>query len=77
MIDWLVDRFYNARHFGRLNAAWMGNWPAPSGAASSTLLSKAFRFMFVPRTASEGFRKGSRVYLLDDASNRTWVSARI
>jgi hypothetical protein len=73
MIDWLVDRIGNVRHFGGLNAAWMGNWPATSGTVSSTPSSKAFRSMIVPRTASEGFRKGSRVYLLDDASNRTWV----
>ena len=73
MIDWLVDRVGNVRHFGGVNAAWMGNWPAPSGAASSTPPSKAFRSMIVPRTSAEGFRKGSRVYLLDDASNRTWV----
>jgi hypothetical protein len=77
MVDWLVDRVYNVRHFGGLNAASMGNLPAPSGAASSTPSSKAFRSVIVPRNASEGFRKGSRVYLIDYASNRTWVSARI
>jgi hypothetical protein len=72
-IDCLIDRVGNVRHYGGLDAAWMGNWPAPYGATSSMPPSKAFRFMIVPRTSSEGFKKGSRVYLLDDATDRTWV----
>jgi hypothetical protein len=72
-IDWLIDRVGNARHFGGLDAAWMGNRPAPYGVISAKPPSKAYRYMTVPRTSSEGFKKGSKVYLLDDVTNRTWV----
>ena len=34
---------------------------------------RAYRYFSVPRTAIEGFRKGSKVYLLDDPKGRTWV----
>jgi hypothetical protein len=41
--------------------------PAPKPA------SEGYRVGFVARTSIEGFRKGSKVYLLDDPKGRTWV----
>jgi hypothetical protein len=72
-IDWLTDRFGRARDFGGLDAAWMGNAPASTGPDSSKSPVKAYRFVTVPRTSIEGFKKGSKVYLLDDPKGRTWV----
>jgi hypothetical protein len=72
-IDWLSDRVGGARHFGGLEAAWMGNAPAPKGVDSKNPPPKAYRYMTVPRTSIEGFKKGATVYLLDDPKDRTWV----
>lgn len=72
-IDWLSDRVGNVRNFGGLDAAWMGYGPAPKGADSSKPAAKAYRYMTLPRTSAEGFKKGSKVYLLDDPNNRTWI----
>jgi hypothetical protein len=68
-LDWLSDRVGAVRNFDGLDAAWMGNSLAPSAAASSP----AYRIVRVARTAVEGFKKGSEVYLLDDPKGRTWV----
>jgi len=72
-IDWLSDRVGNVRDFGGLNAAWMGYWPAPKAADSSKAPAKAYRYSTVPRSSAEGFKKGSKIYLLDDPNDRTWV----
>jgi hypothetical protein len=34
---------------------------------------RAYRYLPMARTAAEGFKKGSKVYLLDDPKGRTWV----
>jgi hypothetical protein len=72
-LDWLADRVGAVRSFEGLDAAWMGNSLAPSAAASAKLGSAAYRPILVARTAVEGFKKGSEVYLLDDPKGRTWV----
>jgi hypothetical protein len=72
-IDWLVDRIGSVRNFGGLNAAWMGNGPAPADMDSKKPDAKAYRYAPVPRTSAEGFKKGTKVYLLDDPKGRTWV----
>jgi len=71
-LDWLADRIGAARNFDGLDAAWMGNSLAPS-AASAKSGSTAYHSALVARTAVEGFKKGSQVYLLDDPKGRTWV----
>jgi len=72
-VDWLADRVGAVRSFDGLNAAWMGYSQAPSGAASPKPGSPAYRTTLTARTAVEGFKKGSAVYLLDDPKGRTWV----
>ena len=72
-IDWLADRVGNVRSFGGLNAAWMGDRPAPNAMDTAKPAAKAYRPMVLPRTAVEGFKKGSKIYLLDDPKDRTWV----
>jgi hypothetical protein len=72
-IDWLADRIGSVRNFGGLHAAWMGNGPAPAAVDPKKPESKAYRYATVPRTAAEGFKKGTKIYLLDDPKGRTWV----
>ncbi len=72
-VDWLADRIGAVRSFDGLNAEWMGNSQAPSAAISSKPASQAYRTTLAARTAVAGFKKGSRVYLLDDSKGRTWV----
>ena len=71
--DWLVDRFGRVRSFGDLNAAWMGDRPASAAAEPSKSALRSYRYLPVARTAAKGFKKGSKVYLLDDPKGRTWI----
>jgi hypothetical protein len=71
-LDWLSDRVGAVRNFDGLDASWMGNSLAPS-AASAKSGSMAYHVTLVSRTAVEGFKKGSQVYLLDDPKGRTWI----
>lgn len=72
-LDWLSDRVGAVRNFGGLDAAWMGNSLAPRVAASNKSGSPDYRTTLVARSAVEGFKKGSQVYLLDDPKGRTWI----
>ncbi len=85
-IDWLADRVGAVRTFDGLDAAWMGNSQAPAsklvalpavkpraGKLSPKPVAEGYRPGFVARTSIEGFKKGSKVYLLDDPKGRTWV----
>ena len=72
-LDWLSDRVGEVRNFGGLDAAWMGNSLAPRAAASGKPGSTGYHTVLVARTAVEGFKKGSQVYLLDDPKARTWI----
>ena len=71
-LDWLSDRIGAVRNFDGLDAVWMGNSLAPSAAAAKSGAT-AYHAARVGRTAVEGFKKGSQVYLLDDPKGRTWV----
>ena len=72
-LDWLSDRVGEVRNFGGLDAAWMGNVLAPRAAASNKSGAAAYHTVLVARSAVEGFKKGSQVYLLDDPKGRTWI----
>jgi hypothetical protein len=72
-LDWLSDRVGEVRNFGGLDAAWMGNSLARTVAATPKPGSATYKPVLVARTAVEGFKKGSQVYLLDDPKGRTWV----
>jgi hypothetical protein len=73
-VDWLADRVGTVRSFDGLNAAWMGNSLAPAAAiAPKPVAPAAYHTTFTARTAVQGFKKGSEVYLLDDPEGRTWV----
>jgi len=72
-VDWLADRVGAVRNFDGLDAAWMGNGPAPESRLSAKPPSDAYRMEWFPRTAIEGFKKGAKVYLLDDPKSHTWV----
>jgi hypothetical protein len=73
-IDWLADRVGTVRSFEGLNAAWMGNSLAPSTAISPKPAPRvAYHPSSTARTAVAGFKKGSEIYLLDDATGQTWV----
>jgi hypothetical protein len=71
-LDWLSDRVGAVRSFEGLDAAWMGNSLArlPASGKSGSM---AYHTTLVARSAVEGFKKGSQVYLLDDPKGRTWV----
>lgn len=71
-LDWLSDRVGAVRNFEGLDAAWMGNSLA-ARPVSSKLGSTAYHATLVARSAVEGFKKGSQVYLLDDPKGQTWV----
>ena len=72
-VDWFSDRVGAVRNFEGLDAAWMGNSLAPRSMISAKPVSMAYRILFPARTSIEGFKKGSKVYLLDDPKGRTWV----
>ena len=73
-VDWLADRVGTVRSFDGLNAAWMGYSLAPSAAISpKPAPPAAYHPAFSARTAIQGFKKGSEIYLLDDPKGRTWV----
>jgi hypothetical protein len=73
-IDWFADRVGTVRSFDGLNAAWAGNTLAPSSAIASKPSPPApYHMTNTARTAVQGFKKGSEVYLLDDNAGRTWV----
>jgi hypothetical protein len=73
-IDWFADRVGNVRTFDGLNAAWVGNSLAPASAiASKPPLPAPYHTTNAARTAVQGFKKGSEIYLLDDTGGRTWV----
>ena len=74
-IDWLADRVGKVRTFSGLNAAWMGNRAVSAAALLNKPTDQAYRISTVAQTAAEGFKKGSKVYLLDDPKGRTWVMA--
>jgi hypothetical protein len=72
-IDWLADRVGKVRTFSGLNAAWMGNRAVSAAALTNKPTDQAYRISIVAQTAAEGFKKGSKVYVLDDPKGRTWV----
>jgi hypothetical protein len=73
-VDWLADRVGTVRSFDGLNAAWRGYSLAPSAALSpKPALPAAYHPILSARTAIQGFKKGSEIYLLDDPKGRTWV----
>ncbi len=74
-LDWFVDRVGAVRNFDGLDAAWMGNGQAAEALFSRKPPSPAYRAAPCGRTAIEGFKKGSTVYLLDDPKGRAWVLA--
>jgi hypothetical protein len=74
-LDWIVDRVGAVRNFDGLDAAWMGNSQAPASRLSVKPGSAAYRATPAARTSIEGFKKGSKVYLLDDPKGRTWIMA--
>ena len=74
-MDWLADRVGSVRNFDGLDAAWMGNGMASESRLSAKPPPEAYRTAPFPRTAIEGFKKGTKVYLLDDPKGHTWVLA--
>lgn len=72
-LDWFVDRVGAVRNFDGLDAAWMGNGPAAQTEFAAKKPSNEYRPFSFPRTSIEGFRRGSKVYLLDDPTGRTWI----
>ena len=51
----------------------MGDRPASAAAEPTKSALRSYRYLPVARTAAKGFKKGSKVYLLDDPKGRTWV----
>ncbi len=74
-VDWIADRVGAVRNFDGLDAVWMGNGQAAELRLSAKPPPGAYRTIPFSRTAIEGFKKGSKVYLLDDAKGHTWVLA--
>ena len=63
------------RNFDGLDAVWMGNGQAAESRLSAKPPPEAYRLAPFARTAIEGFKKGSKIYLLDDPKGNTWVLA--
>ena len=74
-VDWFVDRVGAVRNFDGLDAVWMGNGQAAESRLSAKPPPDAYRLAPFGRTAIEGFKKGSKIYLLDDPKGNTWVLA--
>jgi hypothetical protein len=74
-LDWLADRIGAVREFDGLEAAWMGNGMAAEARLSPKSSSEAYRVAPFPRTAIEGFKKGTKIYVLDDPKGHVWVLA--
>jgi hypothetical protein len=74
-LDWLADRVGTVRDFDGLEAAWMGNGQAAETRLAGKAPLEAYRVAPFPRTAIEGFRKGTAIYLLDDPKGNAWVLA--
>jgi hypothetical protein len=74
-IDWFADRVGAVRNFDGLDAAWMGNGLAAAARIASKPPSEAYRMTSFPRTAIEGFKKGTKIHLLEDPKGRAWVLA--
>jgi hypothetical protein len=74
-LDWFADRVGAVRNFDGLDAAWMGNRLAAESRLSAKAADEAYRFQSFPRTTIEGYKRGTKVYLLDDPKGRAWVLA--
>jgi hypothetical protein len=74
-LDWFADRVGAVRNFDGLDAAWMGNGLAAASRIASKPPSEAYRTTSFPRTAIEGFKKGTKIHLLDDPKGHAWVLA--
>jgi len=74
-LDWFADRVGPVRNFDGLDAAWMGNGPAAESRLGPKPLPDAYRTASFPRTAIEGFKKGTKIHILDDPKGRAWVLA--
>ena len=74
-VDWFADRVGAVRNFDGLDAVWMGNGQAAESRLSAKPPPDAYRLAPFARTAIEGFKKGSKIYLLDDAKG-THLGAR-
>ena len=75
-LDWLADRVGAVRDFDGLEAAWMGNGLAAAARLAPKPPPDApYRSEPFPRTAIEGFKKGTTIYLLDDPKGRAWALA--
>ncbi|RBP08603.1 hypothetical protein DFR50_12585 [Roseiarcus fermentans] len=72
-LDWFADRVGAVRSFDGLDAAWMGNGAAAESRLSAKTPPERYHYQAFPRTAIEGFRKGGKVYVLDDPKGRAWV----
>ena len=72
-LDWFADRVGPVRNFDGLDAAWMGNGPAAESRIGPKPPADAYRTALFPRTAIEGFRKGTKVHVLDDPKGHVWV----
>ena len=74
-LDWFADRVGPVRNFDGLDAAWMGNGPAAASRLGPKPPPDAYRTASFPRTAIEGFKKGTKIHILDDPKGRAWVLA--
>jgi hypothetical protein len=74
-LDWFADRVGPVRNFDGLDAAWMGNGPAREPQVGAKAPPDAYRTASFPRTAIEGFKKGTKIHILDDPKGRAWVLA--
>ena len=72
-LDWFADRIGAVRNFDGLDAAWMGNGPAAESRLSANPAGEAYRLQSFPRTMIEGYKRGTKIYLLDDPKGHTWV----
>ena len=75
-VDWFADRVGAVRNFDGLDAAWMGNGQAAEAKLSAKKSApEAYRTASFARTAIEGFKKASKIYVLDDPKGHAWVLA--
>lgn len=70
MYDWIELPVGAERNFDGVHARWMGKVKLPPGFGEKDT---AYHFTTVQRKSHQGYKKGQRVFILDDPEGTTWV----
>ena len=71
MYDWIELPAGTLRDFNGVKAHWMGKVKLPKGFGQKG--ATAFKPTTVQRKSHQGYKKGQRVFILDDPKGSTWI----